>query len=92
MASKTRALRTIVCHDKGKIWELVEDRRQAPDQAGNTGEGRDHFPEEATPEMSATGCLKSNQAEGLRKTLEEEEQSPFKGELIEIRVKTLLNT
>lgn len=69
---------TLTCHDKGKIRELGEGRRRAPDQTGDRGEGIDHFLEKATHELSAAGCLNTGQAKGLRKMLEEEKRRPLK--------------
>lgn len=68
---------TTVCLDKGKIWELQECGRWVLTQAGNGGGARDDFPEEATPELSSEGCLHTNQAEGVREVLKEQ-QSPMK--------------
>lgn len=68
---------TTLCLDKGKIWELLECRRWVLAQAGNGGGLRDDFPEEATPELSSEGCLHTNQAEGVREVLKEQ-QSPVK--------------
>lgn len=68
---------TTVCLDKGKIWEPQECRRWVLTQAGNGGGLRDDFPEEATTELSSEGCLHTNQAEGVREVLKEQ-QSPVK--------------
>lgn len=69
------ALSRAVIKARSGSWERAEDGHLTKVE---TGEGVDHFPEKATPELSAAECLNTSQAKGLRKMLEEEKRSPWK--------------